>query len=252
LALSDALPASAEIDDLAYEIFPSDRSSGRVSVKGVYSMPADLFSDPAPPARLLNYLSSNHKIFDREVEEWWSQNKDLFPGYNGRLAEFERLYEKGTRLPFNGELPYIAVIDGIKIDSSRLEFDRLDGSPRPPFGYLVEDGRIEEIASMIVDWRGRKLEQQAVTATPVQDYVWIDGEEYSLEAGKTYRGKISSNGIVFQQPVGHCTHAQSEDGKLEAEYVPAGPESNPWQKTRVRLPNGVDQNTRFNIWVQVC
>lgn len=159
-SIASALSDGARIETLAFEAFPTDRSSGRVSVKGTFSFGADVFTEPGPPVELLNALSASG-VFDDEVIRWWREHANLYPQFNGKLLEFKRIYEAGSSLPFSGELPYFGVVDGMKVDASLLERDEIVGTAKPNIGYLVEPTLVAELSAQVITWRDRKRAEAA-------------------------------------------------------------------------------------------
>lgn len=159
-AIQSALPQGAVIDQMSFAVFPVDRDSGRVSVKGTYSIGEDIYSLPSPPLKLMKSLAES-RIFENDVEVWWSENSIYYSQFNGKLGEYRRVYSSGQLMDYSGELPYLAVVDGMKIDSSGLDFIRVDGTLKPAFGYIDEAAQVAELSGAIVQWRDRRTAEAA-------------------------------------------------------------------------------------------
>lgn len=160
-AVAAALPEDSRIDGLSFAIFPNDRSTGRVSISGEFSFENDIYSRPTPPQKLLSALASE-RIFDSDLAQWWAQNSGAYPQFRGSLGEYSRIYSRGESIPFRGELPYMAVVDGVNVSNSGLEFRRIEGVVQPAFGYHAEPETVGELRAAIVAWRDRReAEEQA-------------------------------------------------------------------------------------------
>lgn len=162
-AVEMALPDGAVVDQMTFAVFSDDRSKGRVSVKGSYSFSHDIYSLPTPPAELMRSLASA-QIFDTDVARWWSENSSFYPQFKGKLGEFQKIYTSGESLEFAGELPYLAVVDGTKVDSTSLDYTKRDGTLEPEFGYADEAEQISGLAATIVEWRDRRRDEAAAAA----------------------------------------------------------------------------------------
>lgn len=159
-AVQSALPEGAVIDQMSFAVFSDDRSKGRVSVKGTYSFGDDIFSLPTPPLKLMELLTPL-QVFDGDVATWWSENSSFYPQFNGKLGEFRKIYSAGQIIDYAGELPYLAIVDGTKIDNSSLEFKRFDGAIKPEFGYLDDTLQVIELRKAVVEWRDRRRDEAA-------------------------------------------------------------------------------------------
>lgn len=159
-AIELALPDGAVVDQMTFAVFSDDRSKGRVSVKGTYSFPDDIFSLPTPPLKLMQALAPS-QIFDREVATWWAENSSFYPQFNGKLGEFRKIYSDGQSIDFSGELPYLAIVDGTKVDNSGLEFQTFEGTVKPAFGYPDDALQVIELRKAIVEWRDRRRDEAA-------------------------------------------------------------------------------------------
>lgn len=160
-AVEMALPDGAVVDQMTFAVFSDDRSKGRVSVKGTYSFSNDIYSLPTPPVELMRSLASA-QIFDTDVARWWSENSSFYPQFKGKLGEFQKIYTIGESLEFAGELPFLAVVDGTKVDSTSLDYTKRDGTLEPEFGYADDAEQISELTVTIVEWRDRRREEAAV------------------------------------------------------------------------------------------
>jgi hypothetical protein len=162
-AVAAALPDAARIDELKFASFPNDRSSGRVSVKGIYNFGSDLYSLSTPPHKLLRALSAG-QIFDRDVSAWWAANSRFYPQFKGKLGEYRQVYSKGESLEFAGELAYLAVVDSVRVESYGLEYRRIEGTSEPTFGYPDDADRVGELVKTITDWVNRQRDAEAAAA----------------------------------------------------------------------------------------
>jgi hypothetical protein len=210
-AVLEKLPADAVIDDIKFEVFADDRSSGRASVKGTYSFDKDIYSRPEAPQKLLDVLAKE-QIFDRDVAEWWSANASFYPQFGGRLAEYELVYKKGERLEFSGELPYIAIVDGFKLDTSGLEFKSIDGTAAPEFGYLVDDKTVSDLANKITTWRDRKAEEALAAAARKE----ADRLAREKEAARIAEAKAAEEAKAAAARAAAEVAAKAEKERLEA------------------------------------
>lgn len=75
-------------------------------------------------------------------------------------------------------------------------------------------------------------------APTIQKVTWSVGQIYPLEKGAVYTGNIPTAGIVFQAPTLMCVNV-STSGNIAAVLEPAGPETEPWDKVRVKPGGGV-------------
>lgn len=162
-AVEMALPDGAVVDQMTFAVFSDDRSKGRVSVKGIYSFSHDIYSLPTPPGELMRSLASA-QIFDTDVARWWSENSSFYAQFKGKLGEFQKIYTSGESLEFAGELPYLAVVDGTKVDSTSLDYTKREGTLQPEFGYAVDDEQISGLTATIVEWRDRRRDEAEAAA----------------------------------------------------------------------------------------
>lgn len=160
-AVEMALPEKAVVDQMTFAVFSDDRSKGRVSVKGTYSFDHDIFSLPTPPVKLMKSLSAA-QVFENDLSRWWSENSSFYPQFKGKLGEFRKMYSSGEGLEFSGELPFLAVVDGTKVDSSSLAYVPIEGTAEPAFGYADDSAKASELATTIIEWRDRRRDEAAV------------------------------------------------------------------------------------------
>jgi len=219
-AVVAGLPSGASILTLEHETFPNDRSSGRVSVTGTYNLSADLYSYPSPPNRLLASLAAAG-VYDQDLAAWWEANASFFPQFDGQLAESEIIYSKGAPLSFDGELSYMATVDGVTVDSGGLEPELIEGVSEIQFGYIVDEQLIGDISTQVVEWRDRQRAEQAAAeraaleAARAQAATDAAAEVAAREAERlaTERTDDLPTSVV----VPHC-----DDGWSEAIVIPAG------------------------------
>ena len=126
-----------------------------------------MLTPPTPPLILMKSLSKA-QIYDRDLSVWWAENASYYPQFNGKLGEFQKIYSSGAGLDFSGELPYLAIVDGTKVDSASLVFKPLVGTSEPKFGYVADDAKVKELSTAIVAWRDRRRDEAAASAKAAQ------------------------------------------------------------------------------------
>lgn len=211
-AVELTLPEGAKIDEMTFAVFSDDRSKGRVSVKGTYSFDHDIFSLPTPPVKLLKSLSTA-QIFDNDLSRWWSESSSFYPQFKGKLGEFQKIYSSGESLEFSGELPFLAVVNGTKVDSSSLVYDPIEGNIAPRFGYADDASKVAELTAAVIEWRDRKRDEEAAVAAARA----AEKEAERVEAAKVAEAAAVAAAKAAEVEAAAAEAAAEEEARIAAE-----------------------------------